>query len=211
MVTGGSSWGVNATGAWSWPFISIYCRGSECVELYFHSKYLKYWSFTLWYSIYPNGTAVPVKKAKRKRKITVTEWSLFSRIYWWRYARATTTHYFIFFLLRHFAMKVGLLWTKWNRILPKKVIVTQLLKKLDTYIQRFITVFTKKNFQTEPTLSQLNPVQAIVFYLYKNCCPEDHFILSHWVTSQRMILFMVTVVRTSNSKSTALFFKKLSL
>jgi len=30
--------GSKTTGAWSWPLISIQCRGKEFVELYLHSR-----------------------------------------------------------------------------------------------------------------------------------------------------------------------------
>jgi hypothetical protein len=35
MGTRGSFPGDKATGAWSWPLTSIYCKG-QCVELYLH-------------------------------------------------------------------------------------------------------------------------------------------------------------------------------
>jgi hypothetical protein len=40
MGNRGSFPGGKATGAWSWPLTSIYCRGQECVELYLHSQYI---------------------------------------------------------------------------------------------------------------------------------------------------------------------------
>jgi hypothetical protein len=35
--TRGSFPGNKTTAAWSWPLITIYCRGQKCVELYLHS------------------------------------------------------------------------------------------------------------------------------------------------------------------------------
>jgi hypothetical protein len=43
MDTRGSFPGGKAAGAWSWTFISIWCRGQEWVELYLHSPNMPSW------------------------------------------------------------------------------------------------------------------------------------------------------------------------
>jgi hypothetical protein len=42
-VTRGSFPGDKAIEAWSWPLISIRCRGQECLELYLHSPNMPSW------------------------------------------------------------------------------------------------------------------------------------------------------------------------
>jgi hypothetical protein len=43
MGAGDSFPGGGAAGAWGWPLASVWCRGGECVELYFHSSNWPSW------------------------------------------------------------------------------------------------------------------------------------------------------------------------